>query len=156
MLARTNPTDQEKRALGEMVKDIFFVPMDALYMIKKLVLFLPQLSPLEKLQLPTICQQEIAKAASPIEISEFSEAGLVMKYYRAITPGAFREFILWLPQELDLPEFLATSNYNEENANEKGVFFNHFVFFGMNDHYLKHIRRWILQNHVLSKEAESA
>ncbi|MGZ3747604.1 MAG: hypothetical protein ACXWRE_09545 [Pseudobdellovibrionaceae bacterium] len=156
LLTKKSYTDQEQRTLGEIVKDIFFTPMDPLYIIKKLVLFLPQLSPVEKIQLPSIRQYEITKAATPIEISEFSEAGLVMKYYRPISAGAFREFILWLPHEIELPEFLATCNYNEENQNEKGVYFNHFVFFGMNDHYLKHIRRWILQNHVLNKEAESA
>ncbi|HEY8270648.1 MAG TPA: hypothetical protein VIG33_07140 [Pseudobdellovibrionaceae bacterium] len=156
ILTKKNHSDPEKKALSEIVKDIFLMPMDTLYIIKKLALFLPQLSPLEKIQLPTIQYAEIAKAATLIEINEFSEAGLVMKYYRPITPGAFREFILWLPHELELPEFLATCNYHEESKNEKGVFYNQFVFFGTSDHYLKHIRRWILQNHLLSKEAESA
>ncbi len=148
-------SDRENKAIGEIVKDIFFTPLDPLYMTKKLMLFLPQLSPTEEIQLPTVNQNQIAKAASPIEISEFSEAGLVIKYYRPISTGAFRKFLLWLPHELDLPEFLATCNYNEESKSEKGVFFNHFVFFGMNDHYLKHTRRWILQNHVHSKESEN-
>jgi hypothetical protein len=156
LLTKKTYTDSEERILGDIVKDIFFLPMDTLYITKKLMLYLPQLSPVEEIQLPTVDHYQIAKAARPIEISEFSEAGLVMKYNRAIRNGAFREFVLWLPHELDLPEFLATCNYSEESKGEKNVFFNHFVFFGLNDHYLKHIRRWILQNHVLSKEAESA
>jgi hypothetical protein len=154
ILTKKSYTDPERKAFGEITKDIFFTPLDPLYMMKKLMLFLPQLSPSEEIQLPTVAQHQTAKAASPIEISEFSEAGVVIKYYRPISVGAFREFILWLPHELELPEFLATCNFNEESKGEKGVFFNHFVFFGMNDHYLKHIRRWILQNHVLSKESE--
>lgn len=149
-------SDQEERALGEVVKDIFFQPMDPLYFCKKMKVYIPSLQPLEELHSPTIELPEKAKAASPIEISEFSEAGLVIKYYRPISLGAFREFVLWLPHELDLPEFLATCNYTEESKAEKGVFFNHFVFFGLADHYLKHIRLWILQNHVHAKENESA
>jgi hypothetical protein len=147
-------SDSDERLLGEVVKDVFFFPLDTLYISKKMMIFLPQLVYTETLSLPTVYQLHTAKAATPIEISEFSEAGLVIKYYRPISIGAFREFVLWLPHELDLPEFLATCNYNEESQGEKGVFFNHFVFFGLNDHFLKHIRRWILQNHVHSKESE--
>jgi len=147
-------SDSDERLLGEVVKDVFFFPLDTLYVSKKMMIFLPQLIFNETINLPTVYQLHTAKAATPIEISEFSEAGLVIKYYRPISTGAFREFVLWLPHELDLPEFLATCNYNEESKGEKGVFFNHFVFFGLNDHFLKHIRRWILQNHVLSKENE--
>lgn len=156
LVSKKTYSDSEERALGEILKDIFFLPMDSIYVSKKLMVFLPQLSPSETFNVVTIEQKHLAKAASPIEISEFSEAGLVMKYYRPISAGAFREFVLWLPHELDLPEFLATCNFSEESKNEKSLFFNHFVFFGMSDHFLKHIRRWILQNHVASKESESA
>lgn len=156
LIAKKPYSDPEERALGEIVRDIFFQPVDPIYMNKKLMAFIPSLRPNEELKILTISQPHVAKAASPIEISEFSEAGLVFKYYRPISTGAFREFVLWLPHELDTPEFLATCNYNEESKATKGEYFNHFVFFGTNDHYLKHIRRWILQNHVLSKESESA
>lgn len=149
-------SDPEERALGELVRDIFFQPLDPIYMAKKLLAFIPSLRPNEDMKIVTVDQHHKAKAASPIEISEFSEAGLVFKYYRPISTGAFREFVLWLPHELDTPEFLATCNYSEESKATKGEYFNHFVFFGTNDHYLKHIRRWILQNHVHSKENESA
>jgi len=148
--------DDEERALGEVAKDIFYTPVDPMYLMKKLCLFMPNLAPSEELQIATVDHKHIAKVASPIEISEFSEAGLVMKYYRPISVGAFREFVLWLPHELDLPEFLAACNYSEENKADKASHFNHFVFFGTNDRYLLHIRRWILENHIHSKESESA
>jgi len=155
-VAKRPYSDPEERAMGEVVKDIFFQPVDPMYLSKKLMVFIPALSPKEEIHTVTVHLQQVAKAASPIEINEFSEAGLVFKYYRPISTGAFREFVLWLPHELDTPVFLATCNYTEESKAEKGVYFNHFVFFGTNDHYLKHIRRWILQNHVHSKESESA
>jgi hypothetical protein len=156
VLAKKFYSDAEERALGEVVKDIFYLPLDTLYLSKKLSIFLPQLISKEEISLPTVDHKHVAKVANPIEISEFSEAGLVMKYYRPISAGAFREFVLWLPHELDLPEFLAACNFSEENKAEKGSHFNHFVFFGTNDHFLQHIRRWILQNHVHSKESEGS
>ncbi|MBC7371660.1 MAG: hypothetical protein H7326_08850, partial [Bdellovibrionaceae bacterium] len=154
VLSKKFYSDAAERELGQLAKDIFFLPLDSLYFAKKISLHMPHVSSKEALSLPTVLHPHIAKVANPIEISEFSEAGLVVKYYRPISIGAFREFILWLPHELDLPEFLATCNFSEENKAEKGQHFNHFVFFGMSDHFLIHIRRWILQNHVLSKEAE--
>src|SRR5690606_18807521 len=136
-------SDHEERELGGMVSDIFYQPIDPIYMMKKLMVFIPSLSPKEEAKTLTIHQPHIAKVASPIQISEFSEAGLVFKYYRSISIGAFREFVLWLPHELDTPEFLASCNYSEESKATKGEFFNHFVFFGTSDRFLKHIRRWI-------------
>lgn len=148
--------DHEERLLGDLVKDIFYYPLDSVYLSKKIMIFLPQLRPHDPLSIPTVVLPHKAKAANPIEMTEFSEAGIVFKYYRPISIGAFREFVLWLPHELDLPEFLATCNYAEESSAEKGVFFNHFVFFGVKDHFLKYLRRWILQNHVHSKESSAS
>lgn len=154
--SRKTFSDQEERALGQVTRDIFYQPFDFLYMAKKIQVRFPGLVPDEKIEFPTTKFPLVAKAATPIEMSEFSEAGIVMKYYRPISTGAFRQFVLWLPHELNLPELPATCNYHEESKSQKGLYFNHFVFFGMTDHYLKHIRRWILQNHVQSKESEGS
>ena len=86
--------------------------------------------------------------------AEMSEAGLVMSYYRAITVGSFRRFILWFPMEIGQPVMLATCNFNKENEAEKGLYENHFVFFGMQDVFLQHVRVWIRENYVLSKQAQ--
>jgi hypothetical protein len=155
VIAKKPYADHEERALGEVALDIFFTPLDPVYLTRKLCVFIPGLRTTEALEYPTLENKHIAKVASPIQISEFSEAGLVLKYYRAISVGSFREFVLWLPHELEIPEFLANANYHEESKTEKGVYLNHFVFFGMNDHFLMHIRRWILQNHVHNKESEA-
>lgn len=156
MLASKSASTLRDTALGEVARDVFFTPLDPMYIVKKMLIFMPQLNPTEEFNFPTVHNRHTAKVVTPIEISEFSEAGLVMKYYRPISLGAFRDFVLWLPHQLDLPEFLATCNYSEESKSEKGIYFNHFVFFGMNDHFLKQIRRWILQNHVQNKQNESA
>jgi hypothetical protein len=63
--------------------------------------------------------------------------------------------VLWQPYEIGSPELLATCNFVEENKGEKGVFNCHFVFFGIGDQFLKHIRIWIRDNYVLSKEGSA-
>jgi hypothetical protein len=78
-----------------------------------------------------------------------------MKYYRPIPVGDFREFILWMPNEIDIPLIFGTNNFTEDDKNTKGNYFNHFVFFGMKDIYLKHIRVWIRDNYVHTKEKAS-
>ena len=92
------------------------------------------------------------KVATQVKVSEFSEAGFTMQYYRSIGIGSFREIVLWQPYEIGAPELLATCNFVEENQGQKGVFNCQFVFFGISDHFLKHIRVWIRGNYILSKD----
>lgn len=148
--------DKDERLLGDLVKDIFYHPIDPIYLLKKLKIFLPQLRLYESIKIPTMTYPHRAKIGICVEVSEFSEAGLVFKHPHPTPIGTLREFVLWLPHEFDFPEFLAACNYHEENSQEKGVLMNYFVFFGINDHYLRHLRRWILQNHVLNKEADAS
>ncbi len=74
-----------------------------------------------------------------------------MEYKRRVDVGEFREIILWQPDELAAPELTAVCNFSEASQSKKGVFLNHFVLFGMTDHFLKSIRIWIRNNHILSK-----
>jgi hypothetical protein len=97
-----------------------------------------------------VIRQEIIKTANPVSVSEISEAGFVMTYYRSIGVGSFREIVLWQPYEIGTPELLATCNFVEELGTNN--FKCHFVFFGISDHFLKHIRVWIRDNYIHSKE----
>ena len=45
-------------------------------------------------------KKEKFEVGNPVQVTEISEAGLVMNYYRAITIGSFRRFILWFPVEI--------------------------------------------------------
>lgn len=145
-------SDVEESLLAKLVRDVFYYPLDTLYLTKKLMIFFPQLRMNENLKLPTIALPHKAKVANPVEMIEFSEAGIVFKYDHPIGIGTFRDFLLWPHSEQASPEFMATCNFTEESSTEKGVYFNHFVFFGVRDQFLKHLRRWILQNHVENKD----
>lgn len=153
MTTKRNYSDSEEKDLGEIVQDIFFKPVDQVYFFQKMKSFLPQLRITGE---PTIIKssavKEIIKTATPVDVSELSEAGVVMQYYRPINLGSFREFVLWQPYEIGAPELLATCNFVEESPSEKGIYNCHMVYFGISDIFLKHIRIWIRDNYVLSKE----
>ncbi|PIS11782.1 MAG: hypothetical protein COT73_02165 [Bdellovibrio sp. CG10_big_fil_rev_8_21_14_0_10_47_8] len=155
MTAKKDFTDAEERLIGTYVQDIYFKPVDRVYFIQKMKCFFPLLKEKgEKIEIRGIHIEEIIKAVNPVNVAEISEAGFIMKYYRQIAIGSFREIVLWQPYEIGAPEFLATCNFVEENSGEKGTFNCHFVFFGIADHYLKHIRVWIRDNYISSKEGQ--
>lgn len=145
----------EIRALSTWVKEIFFAPFDKGYMLKKLLLQHSTLLNKETTTVATKADNSLLKVANPVEITQISEAGLVLKYYRAISIGAFREFVLWRPEESDTPEIIGTVNFHEKDKNAD-YFLNHFVFFGMKDLYLKHIRLWLREAYIKAKDKGAA
>jgi hypothetical protein len=152
MTSKKDFSDREEREFGKYVTDIFFKPIDRSYFEQKIKWAFPRLLEKgDKIHLTTVAREEIIKTANPVSVSEISEAGFVMQYYRSIGVGSFREIVLWQPYEIGAPELLATCNFVEEIG--KDGFKCHFVFFGISDHFLKHIRVWIRDNYILSKDA---
>lgn len=155
MTSKKDFSDAEERNFANYVFDIFFKPLDRVYLGQKLKLLFPMLVEKgEKIEVRGIHQDEIIKAVNPVTVKELSEAGFIMEYYRPIAVGSFREVILWQPYEIDSPEFLATCNYVEESQSQKGLFMCHFVYYGITDLLLKRIRIWIRDNYILSKEGQ--
>ncbi len=157
MTSKKDYSDAEERELGSLIHDIFFKPVDPGYFVEKMKTFFPGLSEkLEKVKWPTVVQGGYLKAVNPVTVKEISEAGFIMDYNRAIDIGHFREVVLWQPYEIGAPELLATCNFVEENPAQKGSYNCHFVFFAATDFFLKHIRVWIRDNYVLSKEGQAS
>ncbi len=155
MNAKKDFTDAEERSYGTYVDDIFFKPLDRVYIYEKIKSYFPNsVITEEKIEFKTVVLDEIVKTANPVTVTEISEAGFAMQYYRPITIGSFREIVLWQPYEIGAPEMLAACNFYEESS-EKGVFNCHFVFFGSTDFFLRHIRVWIRDNYILSKSKGS-
>ena len=156
LLTNNLHSDAEERTLATGFADLFYYPVDRSYVLKKMHLQNPELVFRDAVDSPMTCTtSELMKTAIPIELAEISEASVVFKYHRAISIGSFRELALWLPHEKGMPEFLACCNFTEEVQGEKGSFANHFTFFGLNDRFLKHIRTWIKQKYIHSKETAS-
>lgn len=153
LMAAQDYTDAQEREMATYLTDIFFKPLDRAYIVQKMDHIFSTISAKgEEISQKFIARDDLVKVANPVSVSQMSEAGFVMQYYRPITIGSFREIILWQPYEVGAPELLANCNFSEEAQGKKGVFNNHFVLFGMTDHFLKNIRVWIRNNYILSKE----
>lgn len=98
--------------------------------------------------------KEMIRVANPVEVAELSEAGIVINYYRPISLGAFRHFVLPKQGAESYSIYRTNCNFSAPHPSEKDLHQNHFVFFGITDAYLKQIRVWILDNYVQSKQKE--
>lgn len=142
------------------ITDIFNRPLDGPYTNKKIkTLFELLLLKEEDMDFSSVVNKTLVKVAQPVISEEVAETGLSLMYHRPIPVGSFRKVCLWLPHEIGLPEFLASCNIVEEvevEVDKKKVksYLCHFIFFGVRDTSLKHIRRWIKDYYVLSKEQE--
>lgn len=144
--------DAEEKQLANHFFEAIHSPIDRTLIVRHVASSFPDLRAKgDPIEIAEVTLNQVIKAASPIETTEMSEAGFVMKYYRGISPGSYREVVLWQPYELENTDLLATCNFTQESGT-KGTFENHFVFFGPNDEQLKQIRIWIRDRYVDSKQ----
>lgn len=152
LMSKTEFTDDEEKLLSESFNDLFFTPLDRIYLLQRMIFDIPYLNILED---PIMVSRKemphVIRAATPITIDEVSEAVLVFNYYRPIEIGSFREFILWQPNELAAPE-IAGVVQGQEAGDDKTPSRIFITFFGVRDHQLKAVRLWILNNYISSKE----
>lgn len=143
--------DTDKNEFSDILTDIIQIPLDRTYLFKRLSHWLPELVTNEEevTCLSKKAEKEL-KVASPIDLVEISEAGLSMKYYREIDHNSFRRFSLGTADSSDAPEILGSCYFHEKVGD---AYVNHFVFFGITDHYLKKIRKWILDSYILTKQS---
>lgn len=152
LISRTRIPVDTMRELTTWVKEVFYTHLDKTYVYKRMISQQPKLANRQTATISHLEEQAVLKAANPVDITEISEGGLVIKYHREMDLGEFREFILWRPDELENPEILGKVNFIEKDKKEKDTFWVHFVFFGMKDFYLKHIRLWLRGAYIKGKE----
>lgn len=165
ILSRKALEQDQVRDMAKWTQEVFFYPLEKSYIAKKLSQ-VTQLGTKRELDIKFLITKtdnstkdvkrsfKPLKVANPVDITQISEAGLTLKYYRPMGIGGFREFILWRPNELENPEINATVNFTEKDRGSD-AYLNHFVFFGMTDFYLKHLRLWLRDTYIRSK-AEGA
>lgn len=148
------PTEKFSREL-DWVDDIYEDSNEKPYIERKLKwLYFGDVQNAESTPYLNACK-ELIRVANPVDVAELSEAGLVVNYYREISLGAFRYFVLPSTQQEFFSEFLANCNYSQPHPTEKDLFQIHFVFFGVTDIQLKQIRVWTLENYVNEKQKET-
>ncbi len=158
LLSDTFPKDSDRKQLATIIEDFFLYPVERGFLKIRLNESLEGLlSYQEQFTKPhwIPCKYTI-KVANLVSIQQLSEAGLVMKYYRPIGIGSFRQFILWRAEERETPIIVGNCNFVEQDKADRKSHLCHFVFFGMSDALLKHIRLWIRENYVHEKQAKGA
>lgn len=162
VVSKENFPENTERILSDYFDDILYKTLDPVYLMQKIKVFYPALSErVEKVKYSTVSTQEKLKTVNQVKISEISEAGFVMDYYRSLPSGSFREVVLPKANELESPEVLAVCNYveeveNKEKDKDKISYKCHFIFFGPTDTYLKKIRLWIVESYVQGKEQQAS
>jgi hypothetical protein len=151
LIAGTDYSDEQEKQLSAIFDDVFYFPLERVYIMQKLLNWQQQIEILEEpIEIFGMDHSEVIQSARPVQIEELSEAGLVIHYDRQIELGDFREFVLWQDNEVTAPELTAACNYVEAGSGA-GSFKLHFVFFAMKDSLLKGIRSWILSSYAKSK-----
>ena len=139
--------------LAEVCEDIFYSPFNRSYLMKGLKQRWPQLQTKEDLFEGHREFDQEMHVSNPVKLEQVSEAGLIIEYNRELTVGSFREFVFWMPDEASVPTLIAQCNANTPVEGKK-TFHCHFVFFGLHDHELKHIRLWMRHEYVESKHKD--
>lgn len=140
-------------------EDVFEKPIDSPFFTKKLKMIFPQLVHLEELDFTYSKKPELLKVAQPVTALEISESGFMLRYPRPIEVGSFRKIVLSLPHTVGNPEFLGVCIGHQEveielkDKSKVKVYDCSFVFFGVRDATLRHIRNWIKDYYVSTKAA---
>ncbi len=140
-------------SLSSLCTDVFYSPFNRSYIIKTLKRKWPDLRTKEGLFESFGDLDQMIYVSNPVKLVEVSEATLVMEYYREISIGSFREFILWMTDEASVPILLGQCNF-AEYVPEKKCYHCHFIFFSLQDLQQKHIRRWMLHNYIETKSEQ--
>lgn len=152
LIATSVPTDEELRADAQIGMDLVTLPTERVSFFKKISLLFPELKPEADIAVHSFRWQEALNVGQPIEITEMSESGLTMKYERPLSLGSVRRFVLWQPVESGLP--ILTARCYLSRKDQSGQDLNYFVFFGMSDAEIKHIRVW-MRDHFIQDKAKS-
>ena len=138
-------------SLSRLCEDIFYSPFNKSYIVKSFKRKWADLRSREDLYENRHELDQDIFVSNQVKLVEVSEAGLVIEYHREIHLGSFRDFHFTMPNETEVPPIVAQCNFSAP-AGEKKVIQCHFVFFGMRDHELKFIRRWMLSQYVGEKQ----
>ncbi len=148
-------SEELETELSSRCEDIFYAPFNRSYIVKGLKQRWTDLANKEDLFESVQDVEQTIHVSNPVQLVEVSEAGLVLSYRREIAVGSFREFVLWMPHEIEVPTLLAQCNFTEKATDGKS-FSCHFIFFGLREHELKFIRRWMLLQYVAEKQKGEA
>src|SRR3989338_396306 len=127
-------------------------PLDKAILVK----FVKELFPLMKQKDPapmiTIAFEEPLLLSTLIEIDEYSEAAIGFKLMSQIPLDTMMDIALTQEDEGLLKEMKAKVHFVDEKPRGDKTFYHQLILFGMKDEFLKSIRLWTLQRHIINSQ----
>ena len=126
-------------------------PLDKAILVKMIKQFFPLLKEKEPQQIITINFEEPLMLSTLIEVEEYSEAAFAFKMPAQISIDTMLDITLSQEDESLLKEMKAKVHYVDDRPNGSGTYLHQMILYGMKDEFLKLIRLWILQRHILTQ-----
>jgi hypothetical protein len=135
------------------VDDILQLPIDFFYYTRKIKMHCLDLAVknADDAYRYGIKMREGIRTAMPVKMTAVSEAHLSLDYHRPLKIGDVRMFMPYVPNLVNMPEVHGVCVHCEEGQDK--VYKADFLFFGLHDHQLKYLRRWIKERYVQTKKA---
>lgn len=138
------------------VDDIFFKPIDRLYLKQKFRSYFSQFQSTETpITATTAVKSVTIKVSRRVKIKEVSEASIKFELDKKMPLGSMREFLFQHPNISKTVEIVGVANHSTDPGPD-GMISNQFIFFGVTDELLKFIRVWLMENYVQAKKKELA
>lgn len=102
---------------------------------------------------PTILPIHVAKE---VQLEELSEFGGALRHPRPIAAGSILFLRSWIFDHAPNKCLAARIYFCEEHPSEAGQYQCSFIYFGINDGFMKYARKWFMETHALAKQSEGA
>lgn len=126
-------------------------PVDKAILVKMIKQLFPLLKEKENQQPITIGFEEPLMLSTLIAVEEYSEAAVGFRQSVKIPLDTMLDITLSQEDESLLKEMKAKVHYVDEGPSSDGVFYHQMILYGMKDEFLKLIRLWTLQRHILTQ-----
>lgn len=141
--------DLEERFSAEVLR--LEKPLDKAILVKMIKQLFPLLREKEAQQVITIGFEEPLMLSTLIEVEEYSEAAVGFQQATPILIDTILDITLSQEDESLLKEMKAKVHYVDAVPNSNGVYYHQMILYGMKDEFLKLIRLWTLQRHILTQ-----
>lgn len=128
--------------------------IDKSFLVKILKQLFPKLKEKEPTPVATCGFLETITLTEIMPITEMSEASIGFKLPTALTYGTGIDICLPQEDETSMKEMKARVHYVDEQPDSEKFYYHQLVLFGMKDEFLKLLRLWGLEKHILANKAE--
>ncbi|MCB0421369.1 MAG: hypothetical protein KDD61_10245 [Bdellovibrionales bacterium] len=149
-LARNQITTYESLERFKFFDDYIVHPIDSFYFSHKLKQLFPHIENKEgEISREGIEEVTTIQTALPVRVQKISELHISILHNRPLKLGDVRRFVLFSSDSEELPAVWGACNHVQPSGTDE--YLHEFIYFGVNDHHLRFIRKWMKQQYIHSK-----